>query len=104
MDFHLPEDMTKKEIRRMMAQFDKFFVGWDKAYKKSKHVEKKEKNNQSLKDFGRNLKVDRDLSPEEKFELYYDEHKKEKKEKIYTLNQILNYAKLRKSSGGSDTH
>ena len=104
MDFQLPEDMSKKEIKRMMAQFDKFFMGWDKAYKKSKHVEDKEKNKQSLKDFEKNLKVDGDLTPKEKFDLYYDEHKKEKKEKIYTLNQILNYAKLRKSSGGSDTH
>ena len=44
MDFQLPEDMSKKEIKIMMEQFDKFFVGWDKAYKKSKHVEDKEKN------------------------------------------------------------
>ena len=106
MDFQLPEDMNKKEIKKMMAQFDKFFVGWDKAFKKSKHVENKKKNKESLKDFGRNLKVDGDLSPEEKFELYYHEYEKEKNKKgrVHTLNGILKTVGLRKSSGGSDTH
>ena len=46
----------------------------------------------SLKEFGKNLKVDRDLSPEEKFELYYDEHEKDKKKKNkpQSLDKILN--------------
>ena len=90
MDFKLPEDMTKKEIRTMMNQFEGFFKGLDKANKKSKHIEKKEKNKESLKDFGRNLKVDKDLSPEEKFELYYDEYVKNKfKQKFRNLNSML---------------
>ena len=106
MDFQLPEDMSKKEIKIMMAQFDKFFMGWDKAYKKSKHVEDKEKNKQSLKQFRNNLLRDKDLSPEDKFELYYDEYEKDKKKKIKpkSLNNILKTLGLRKSSGGSDTH
>ena len=50
--------------------------------------------------------MDKDLSPEDKFELYYDEHEKDKKkkEKPQSLDKILNKLGLRKSSGGSDTH
>ena len=103
MDFELPEDMSKKEIRTMMDQFEGFFKGLDKENKKSKHVEKKQKNKQSLKQFKNNLIVDNDLTPEEKFELYYHEYKKEKK-KIYSIDGILKTVGLRKSSGGSDTH
>ena len=106
MDFELPEDMNKKEIRKMMDQFEGFFKGLDKANKKSKHVEKKQKNKQSLKQFKNNLIGDEDLTPEEKFELYYHEYEKEKNKKgsIHTLNGILKTVGLRKSSGGSDTH
>ena len=106
MDFQLPEDMSKKEIRTMMDQFEGFFKGLDKENKKSKHVEKKQKNKQSLKQFKNNLIVDNDLTPEEKFELYYDEYKKEKgkPKKSKDLNSILKQLGLRKSSGGSDTH
>ena len=106
MDFELPEDMNKKEIRKMMSQFEGFFKGLDKENKKSKHVEKKQKNKQSLKQFKNNLIVDKDLTPEEKFELYYHEYKKEKnkKNKSKDLNVILKQLGLRKSTGGSDTH
>ena len=106
MDFELPEDMNKKEIRKMMSQFEGFFKGLDKENKKSKHIEKKQKNKQSLKQFKNNLIGDKDLTPEEKFELYYDEYEKEKNRKgnVHTLNGILKTVGLRKSSGGSDTH
>ena len=36
------------------------------------------KNKQSLKQFRNNLLRDDELTPQEKFELYYDEHQKEK--------------------------
>ena len=106
MDFELPEDMNKKEIRKMMDQFEGFFKGLDKANKKSKHVEKKQKNKETLNQFRNNLIRDDELTPEEKFELYYDEYEKEKnrKGKVHTLNGILKTVGLRKSSGGSDTH
>ena len=103
MDFHLPEDMNKKEIRKMMEQFEGFFKGLDKANKKSKHVENKSKNKETLNQFRNNLIRDDELTPEEKFELYYEEYKKEKN-KSKDLNTILKQLGLRKSSGGSDTH
>ena len=106
MDFELPEDMNKKEIRKMMNQFEGFFKGLDKANKKSKHVEKKQKNKETLNQFRNNLIRDDELTPEEKFELYYHEYEKEKNKKYkpQTLDNVLKKLGLRKSSGGSDTH
>ena len=101
LDFNLPEDMTKKEIDKMMNQFEGFFKGWDKSYKKSKHTTGKKKK--TLRQFRNNLIKDDELTPQEKFELYYEEYKKEKY-KPKNLNSILKKLGLRKSSGGSDTH
>ena len=101
-DFELPPDMTKKEIDKMMNQFEGFFKGWDKKYKKTKHTNEG-KTKKSLKQFKNNLILDDELTPEEKFELYYEEYKKEKN-KPKDLNTILKQLGLRKSSGGSDTH
>ena len=99
-DFQLPEDMTKKEIDRMMQQFEGFFKGWDKKYKETKHTKGKKK---SLRQFRNNLIKDDELTPQEKFELYYDEHQKEKNKPI-SLDKMLKKIGLRKSTGGSDTH
>ena len=56
MDFQLPEDMTKKEIDKMMNQFEGFFKGWDKTYKKSKHTHNDEsKKKRTLRQFRNNL-------------------------------------------------
>jgi len=103
LDFRLPEDMTKKEIDKMMNQFEGFFKGWDKTYKKTKHTTGKKK---TLRQFRNNLIKDDELTPQEKFELYYEEYRKEKdkKNKPKDLNSILKQLGLRKSSGGSDTH
>ena len=103
-EFWLGSDMTKKEIDKMMNQFEGFFKGWDKTYKKSKHTHNdKSKKKRTLKQFRNNLIRDDELTPQEKFELYYEEHKKEKN-KSKDLNTILKKLGLRKSTGGSDTH
>ena len=102
LDFKLPEDMTKKEINKMMNQFEGFFKGWDKKYKETKHTNTGKKK-QSLKQFRNNLLRDDELTPQEKFELYYEEYEKNKR-KPKNLNSILKKLGLRKSSGGSDTH
>ena len=102
LDFQLPEDMTKKEIDKMMNQFEGFFKGWDKKYKETKHTNTGKKK-QSLKQFRNNLLRDDELTPQEKFELYYEEYEKNKR-KPKNLNSILKKLGLRKSSGGSDTH
>ena len=102
LDFKLPEDMTKKEINKMMNQFEGFFKGWDKKYKETKHTNTGKKK-QSLKQFRNNLLRDDELTPQEKFELYYEEYQKNKR-KPKDLNSIQKQLGLRKSSGGSDTH
>ena len=103
LDFKLPEDMTKKEIDKMMNQFEGFFKGWDKSFKKTKHTTGKKK---TLRQFRNNLIKDDELTPQEKFELYYEEYQKEKNKskKPKNLTAILKKLGLRKSSGGSDTH
>ena len=86
LDFQLPKDMTRKEINKMMNQFEGFFKGWDKTYKKTKHTTGKKK---TLKQFRNNLLRDDELTPHEKFELYYEEYEKNKKIKSKDLNAIL---------------
>ena len=102
LDFKLPEDMSKKDINKMMNQFEGFFKGWDKSYKKSKHTTNGKKK-RTLRQFRNNLIKDDELTPQEKFELYYEEYEKNKR-KPRDLNKILKQLGLRKSSGGSDTH
>ena len=87
----------------MMNQFEGFFKGWDKSFKNTKHTTGKKK---TLRQFRNNLIKDDELTPQEKFELYYEEYQKEKdkKNKPKDLNTILKKLGLRKSSGGSDTH
>ena len=83
-----PDDMTKKDFDKLLQQFDAFCAGWDKEYHKS-NVKDSAKE-VSLKDFEKELKMDRDLTPEEKFELYYDEHSKRKPiEKGISYNKML---------------
>ena len=82
-----PNDMSEKEWKKLIQQFDAFVKGWDKEYKKSNHKNKAKKD--TLKNFARELKLDPDLTPEEKFELYYSEHKSRIKEKGNSLNSIL---------------
>ena len=69
MDF--PEDMSEEEWKKLIKQFDSFIDGWDKAYKKSNYKDKAKQN--ELKKFLQELKIDHELTPEEKFELYYEE-------------------------------
>jgi len=91
-------DMSEEDYEKMLSEFDRFFVGYKKAYYKKGAKD-------SLNQFKKDLKADKDLTSEEKFELYYDEYKKRKLEKeSATLDEILEKLKLRKESGGSDTH
>ena len=89
--------MSDEEWKNLTQQFDAFIAGWDKTYKKSKHHKKGKKN--TLKKFERDLKLDRELTPSEKFELYYSEHRGRKKEKSYSLNGILKDLGIEKYPG-----
>ena len=93
MDF--PEDMSDEEWRKLIKQFDGFIDGWDRAYKKSNYKDKAKRN--GLKKFLTELKIDHELTNKEKFELYYDEHRRRKrKEETKSLRQALRKAGIKK--------
>ena len=100
MDF--PEDMTEEEWKKLIQQFDSFIDGWDNAYKKSNYRDKAKRN--GLKKFLTELRIDHELTPEEKFELYYDEYRSRKKEEeSKSLRESLKKAGLKKPPGNSQT-
>ena len=93
MDF--PEDMSEEEWKKLIKQFDSFIDGWDRAYKKSNYKDKARQN--ELKKFLTELRIDHELTPEEKFELYYDEYRRRKKEsESKSLRQVLRKAGIKK--------
>ena len=71
-----PEDMTEEEWKKLIKQFDSFIEGWDRAYKKSHYDDVVRQD--GLKKFLLELRIDHELTNEEKFELYYDEYRKRK--------------------------
>ncbi|MBC8427930.1 MAG: hypothetical protein H8D94_00505 [Candidatus Pelagibacter sp.] len=96
-----PDDMSDDEWYKLIQNFDNFIDSWDKEYKKSNHKNKAKQN--SLKKFLQELKIDNDLTPEEKFELYYDEYSSRKKEKeSASLKQLLNRAGVKKRFDSKD--
>ena len=100
MDF--PEDMSEEEWKKLIQQFDGFIDGWDKEYKKSNYRDKAKRN--GLQKFLSELRIDHELTPKEKFELYYDEYRSLKKqEESKTLKQALKKAGLKKPPGNSQT-
>ena len=100
MDF--PEDMSEEEWRKLIKNFDNFIDGWDKEYKKSNYRDKAKRNN--LKKFLSELKIDHELTPQEKFELYYDEHRnRQREENSKSLRDSLKKAGLKKPPGNSQT-
>ena len=93
MDF--PEEMSEEEWKKLIKQFDSFIDGWDRAYKKSNYKDKAKQN--ELKKFLTELRIDHELTPEEKFELYYDEYRRRKKEgDAKSLRQTLRKAGIKK--------
>ena len=100
MDF--PDDMSDEEWYKLIQQFDSFIDGWDKAYRKSNHKDKAKQN--SLKKFLQDLKIDHELTPDEKFELYYSEYRNRKKEiEATSLNRLLKKSGIDKPPPGKHT-
>ena len=82
-------DIPDEDYEKMLKQFDSFFKNFKKEYHKSKSENKSNKK-LNLKKFKEELKKDKDLTNEEKFELYYDEYVKNKlKQKSRNLNSML---------------
>ena len=93
MDF--PEDMSDEEWKKLIKQFDGFLDSWDKKYKESNYKDKAKRL--GLKKFLTELHLDHELTNKEKFELYYDEHRRRKrKEETKSLRQALRSAGLKK--------
>ena len=100
MDWNLPE-MSDEEYKKLVDQFDAFLRGWEKEYLKDNKKKKPKKRDGddwkpriedvaqhcSLDEIADMLKDDPELTPEERFDLYYEEHErvnrfKKKKEKL----------------------
>ena len=84
-------EMPEEDYEKMLKQFDSFFKNFKIEYKKSKSKDKSKDGKTKLKHFNNELKKDKDLTVNEKFELYYDEYLLNKqKQNSKGLNQILN--------------
>ena len=97
LDWNLPE-MTDEEYEKLVDQFDSFLKGWEKEYNK-KNPKKKIKREartddnfnrphiedvhdyMSLDEIKEYLLDDTDLTNQERFDLYYEEHKREQRKK-----------------------
>jgi hypothetical protein len=91
LDWNLPE-MSDEDYEKLVDTFDNFLRGWEKEYYKNnpkKKIKEREfKPNivdvaeyMSLEDIKEMLLDDPELSDHERFELYYEEHKRVQKEK-----------------------
>ena len=110
-EWHLPDDMTDEEFEKLIGQFDSFLNGWDKEYKKSSKKKPKKKSTNrtkrkptirphiddvseymSLEEIKEYLLDDPELTTEEAFDLYYEEHdrvqKEKERKKLKSLDQI----------------
>jgi len=112
MDWNLPE-MNDEEYEKLVDSFDAFLRGWEKEYnKKNKDNPSKEPIQQrpykpdmddimewcELDEVSDFLKDDPELTPEERFELYYDE-----RERRNPKNKGFSYDELLKKSGIDNT-
>ena len=114
MDWNLPE-MSEEEYNKLVDQVDGFLKGWEKEYKKSskKKSTKQPKSNSkpqskekfvpplndiaeymSLEEIKEYLLEDDDLTDEERFDLYYEEHRRVQDEK-----NSMSYDELLRKSG-----
>ena len=103
MDWNLPE-MSDEEFEKLVGQFDNFLRAWEKEYLKDNPKKKKNfkprvedvSEHCSLEEIADMLKDDPELTPEERFELYYTEHERVKRDKIpkYTLNELCKKLKI----------
>ena len=92
MDWNLPE-MDDEEYENLVDTFDNFLRGWEKEYYKNNPKKKPQKEREfkpqvedvaeymTLEEIEEMLLDDPELSDHERFELYYDEHKRVQKEK-----------------------
>jgi hypothetical protein len=88
------DGISDEDYERMMKDADKLFKGYRDKYKgKIKRVNGK--SNLSLEQFKKELKKDKELSAEEKFELYYHERELRTNKPI-SLDSIIKKVGLKK--------
>jgi hypothetical protein len=88
-------DISDEDYERMMDEADKLFKGYKDKYKgKTKRVNGK--SNLSLEQFKKELKKDKELSAEEKFELYYHEREL-RNNKLTSFDSMIKKLGLKKS-------
>ena len=88
-------DISDEDYEKMMNEADKLFKGYKDKYKgKIKRVNGK--SNLSLEQFKKELKKDKELSAEEKFELYYHEREL-RNNKLTSFDSFLKKSGLKKS-------
>jgi len=108
MDWNLP-DMDDEEYEKLVDTFDNFLRKWEKDYLK-KHPNKKIKREprkptikphiddiseyMSLEEIKEFLLDDSELTPEERFELYYEEHRR-----VQNKKNSLSYDEMLKNVG-----
>ena len=112
MDWNLPE-MNDEDYNKLVDQVDGFLKGWEKEYNK-KHPNKKSKSKKpkaqskekfvpplndiaeymSLEEIKEYLLEDDELTDEERFDLYYEEHRRVQEEK-----NSMSYEELLRKSG-----
>jgi hypothetical protein len=114
MDWNLPE-MTDEEYEKLVDQFDAFLRGWEKDYYKKNPKDKPKKKRErfhkphiedvaeymSLEEIKEFLLDDPELTDNERFELYYEEHdrvQREKQRKKEEKNSV-SYDKMLKDLG-----
>ena len=118
-----PKDLNKedKDWNKIIKSFDSFFKGWDIAYQSSKDADKKKKPKPtkqdkdwkprlddvseycSLQEIEEFLKDDPELSDNERFELYYEERERIKKqeeiEKGFSLDDMCKDLGIKRNPG-----
>ena len=100
MDWNMPE-MSDEEYEKLVDQFDAFLRSWEKEYNKKNPKKKPIKNRPhkpkfedivqhcSLDEIKDMLLDDLELTPKERFDLYYTEHERVQAEKnSFTLDEI----------------
>jgi|TARA_R110002153_G_scaffold51058_1_gene143670 hypothetical protein len=88
-------DMSEEDYDRMMNEADKLFKGYNDRYKgKTKRVNGK--SNMTLEQFKKELKKDKELTAEEKFELYYHEREL-RTNKLTSFDSMIKKLGLKKS-------
>ncbi len=94
MDWNLPE-MSDEDYEKLVDKFDAFLRSWEKEYNKKNPKKKPIKDRpsfhkphiddvaeyMSLEEIGEYLKDDPELTKEERFDLYYEEHQRVKRAK-----------------------